>query len=286
MNTIPNNESIKTNRCSFLMASCDAYEDLWMPFFKLMDIYWADCPYPIYLGTDSKKYIPEVPHSFQVNTLNYNGKGHDNYGKRLIKILEQIPTEYVLFTIDDYFFRSKVAGRYIEEILDIMDTDSNIASFQMSGSRFKPHLKEIKEGLDYVPLWPKGWATHFLPTVWRRSVLMKWLRPWESAWGFEGYGSARYRRWHYKEKVFVVRQPEIYDYFVFKDSAAVVHGKWLDIPQLDEFFNKNHIKIEYNKRKKISWEDFQAESMWEHQKQLTIWQLFIKCINYCRSFLP
>ena len=275
-----------TERCSFLMESCDAYEDLWRPFFELMDIYWADCPYPVYLGTESKKYIPESPHSFYVNTLNYNGKGHKHYGQLLIKILEQIPTEYVLFTIDDYFIRSKVSGQYIEEILDIMDADKAIASFQLSGSRFKPHLKEIKEELDYVPLWPKGWATHFMPTVWRRSVLMKWLRPWESAWGFEGYGSARYWRWHYKEKVFVVRQPEIYDFLVYNDYSAVVHGKWLDIPQFNSFFISNHIQIDYNKRDRISWDAFQAESMWKHQKQATIWQLIIKVINFIRSFLP
>ena len=38
--------------CSVLVPSCDAYADLWIPFFALFWRYWSDCPFPVYLGTN------------------------------------------------------------------------------------------------------------------------------------------------------------------------------------------------------------------------------------------
>ncbi len=38
-----------------LINSCDAYSDLWEPFFKLFSIYWPDCPYEIVLNTEYKR---------------------------------------------------------------------------------------------------------------------------------------------------------------------------------------------------------------------------------------
>jgi len=275
------------DRLSFLMASCDHYNDLWDPFFECMDIFWPDCPYPVYLSTDKKKYIPRKQLHFTVNTLNQKGNKRKSWSKLLMEALQQIPTEYVLLTIDDYFMCNLVEEKYIEEILDIMDADKMIASFQLCGTRLRSSLENKSDKLDYVPLWPKGWATHFMPTIWRKSVLLKWLRPWESAWGFEGYGSNRYRRWHYKEKVYVVRQPEIYDYLEFNnDYSAVVHGRWLNVPELDEFFEKNKIDVDFNKRGRIDFDDFIHETMWNHEKRFTLWQIFVKCINYVRSYFP
>ena len=42
-------------RCALLLCTCDAYEDLWDPFFQLVNIYWKDIPYNIYINTENKK---------------------------------------------------------------------------------------------------------------------------------------------------------------------------------------------------------------------------------------
>ena len=42
--------------CTLLVNSCDAYSDLWEPFFKMLGVHWPDCPYPIVLNTESKAF--------------------------------------------------------------------------------------------------------------------------------------------------------------------------------------------------------------------------------------
>lgn len=45
----------KTN-VAVRVNSCDKYEDAWNPFFKLFSIMWPDCPYDIYLNSETKEY--------------------------------------------------------------------------------------------------------------------------------------------------------------------------------------------------------------------------------------
>ena len=59
---------MKNNKLAVLITSCDAYEDVWDPFFLLLDIYWADIPYRVYLNTETKQYNKKFKH-FQVESL-------------------------------------------------------------------------------------------------------------------------------------------------------------------------------------------------------------------------
>ena len=52
-------EVIPQKRCEFtvLVSSCDAYEDLWNPFFSIIKKEWPEVvDYPIVLNTESKAY--------------------------------------------------------------------------------------------------------------------------------------------------------------------------------------------------------------------------------------
>ena len=54
-----------TTECSVLISSCDAYADLWRPFFTLFWLNWDDCPFPVYLSTNELHYPDR-----RVTTLN------------------------------------------------------------------------------------------------------------------------------------------------------------------------------------------------------------------------
>ena len=43
-------------KAAILVSSCDAYEDVWNPFFALFKKYWPNCKYNIYLNTESKMF--------------------------------------------------------------------------------------------------------------------------------------------------------------------------------------------------------------------------------------
>lgn len=49
-------ESGRAADVAVVVASCDAYADLWEPFFRLFRRYWPDCPYPVYLGSNFRTY--------------------------------------------------------------------------------------------------------------------------------------------------------------------------------------------------------------------------------------
>ncbi len=274
-------------RLAFLMSSCDSYEDLWEPFFECLDLCWKDIPYPVYLNTEFKQFTPKKELRFSVTTLNQRKTKKISWSKRFIDALNRIEEDYIFLVLDDFFVCDQVDGDKFEEILDIMDQDKSIASFQMYGTRRRNKAPEnyvLAENMEYSLMERHGWKTHFVPTIWRKSVLLKWLRPWESIWGFEGYGSDRARRWNYKEKVFIVDNPPIYDYLWIKDCSACINGKWLAEPELLDFFEKNAIFVDWSKRGKMTYEEYQAVTMKDVIKKYTFGQIIVKAFNRFRSF--
>src|SRR5438552_6055487 len=79
---------------SILVVSCDAYQDLWGIFFRCLFSYWPDCPFPIYLGSNFRRYPDERVRTIQI--------GSDvDYSSNLLKMLARIPSEWVVLWIED-----------------------------------------------------------------------------------------------------------------------------------------------------------------------------------------
>ena len=268
------------------MSSCDVYEDLWNPFFECINSFWKGISYPVYLNTEHKEFFSSELLSFKVTTLNQLSSKKLSWSTRFSDALRRIPEEYIFLVLDDFFLCNSVNEEYFETILDIMDRDESVASFQFYGTRTRnayPESYQKTDELQYELIWDNGWKTHFVPTIWRKSVLLKWLRPWESIWAFEGYGSDRARRWKYKEKVYVVKSPPIYDYLWIKDCSAVINGKWLDEPELMDFFRDNDIKIDFAKRGKMSHEEYLNKTMADVIKKYKPHEIVVKTFNRLRS---
>ena len=108
------------NNTSVLIYSCDAYSDVWNPFFTLFWRYW-DCPFPVYLTTETKKC-----HEPAVMTLNTQG---DTWTERIRKAVEEIPTKYIICMCEDMFFRREVKQDIIEKCIQGMETNELAANF-------------------------------------------------------------------------------------------------------------------------------------------------------------
>lgn len=272
---------------AFLMSSCDSYEDLWEPFFECLDRFGGGKKeLSVYLNTEHKQFVPQKELSFEVKTLNQRGNKNLTWSRRFIDVLNRIPEDYVFLVLDDFFACDTIRWDLFDEIVEIMEKDKSIASFQMYGTRTRNRDEEnfvLSTELTYKELHDGGWKTHFVPTIWRKEVLLKWLRPWESIWAFEGYGSDRARRWKYPEKVMVVDTMPIYDYLWIKDCSAVINSKWLNEPELFEFMEKNEINVDWSKRGKMTQEEYLAVTMQDVIKKYTFGQIIVKCINRVRS---
>lgn len=270
------------NKCAFLMSSCDSYSDTWDMFYQLVGRYWADCSLPMYLNTETIRYTP--PGSMRLTVC--NTELGIPWGERMIRVLDMIPERYVLLVLDDFFLQAPVNGRAINSLVELMEEDASIGSFQLKASRW------IQEGTSSIPLTDEihfspltdGWYTHFVPTIWRKETLRKWLRSHESIWGFELYGSHRASRWHYKERVFVVDSPVIYDYVWVEGCSAIVNGKWIDSPVIDAFIRENSIEIDLEKRGRISIKEYRSRTMKNTLKQLPFFEIVRRVFNRMRSF--
>lgn len=274
-------------RYCLLLNSCDSYQDTWAPFFDLLQKYWKDVNCNIYLNTESCDFN-DSKYSFKVNVLN---NGHKTrWGGRLRACLDQIEEEYILMTLDDYFICSDINEECIDKLVDKMEEDKSIASFQLIASRYNATGITVadclvEEGVTLHEVGRDGNKVHFVPTIWRKSVLKKWLRNHESIWGFEAYGKRRASFWNYKEKVYEVIAPVIYDYlWTSTCCSAIVNGKWMVAPEVDAFFEKNGIEVDMNKRGRITLEEYSSHDMNYVLSQLTLGELIIKTIWRIRSF--
>jgi glycosyltransferase involved in cell wall biosynthesis len=171
--------------CSILVVSCDRYRDLWRPFFHQFWRYWPDCPFPVYLGTNSATW--DGP---RVCTL---ATGADeSWSKNLKFFLSQIRSRYVLLLLEDFFLDGPVATSGLFEHLETLEV--------LGGTV----LRLVPNPPPDVSLenHPAVGAIHRLapfrvsaqPGIWNRSGLMAILRDNESAWDFEHLGTARSRK--------------------------------------------------------------------------------------------
>lgn len=72
-------------KCTVLLSTCDSYEDTWNPFFKLMNKYWEDCPYDVFINTESKNYIPNFNTKLNIVSLHPINKKLQ-WGGRMLEV--------------------------------------------------------------------------------------------------------------------------------------------------------------------------------------------------------
>lgn len=275
-----------SKKMAFLMTSCDAYEDLWNPFFECLDKVGGGVNCAVYLNTEAKQFNSKRDLSFKVNTINQKGDSTISWSRRMIDALNRIPEEYVFLVLDDFFVCDNIIWDSFDKLIDFMEKDSKIASIQFCGTRVRnaaPNEYLLGDSPDLELMKRGGWKTHFVPTIWRKSVLLKWLRPWETIWAFEECGSKRANRWNYSEKVYVVKNQPIYDYLWIKDCSAVINGKWLADNELIDFFNSNEIDVDWTKRGKMTYEEYLAITMKDVIKKYSAGDILLKFCNRIRS---
>ena len=275
-------------RMAVLVTSCDAYEDIWFPFFKLMDKYWSDIPYNVYLNTEKKRYEAEHK-NFSVKTLNLSKKqkaDKTTWSKRMLETLEKIEEEYVLILVEDFFLRERVQTELIENILDKMDEDPLMSQVQFFGTRTNcDNEKEntIKDAMRIECIGDDKAKVCFVPVIWRKRTLKKWLRPHETIWAFESCGAKRAKLWKYKEQVYRVYDPAIFNYLWEKGCYCVVNGKWMEHPLLTELFEKNDIKVDFSIRGTITMEEWDSVTLTTLIKRNGFWGTVKKAFNRFRS---
>jgi hypothetical protein len=221
--------------CSLLVISCDAYSDLWGPFFKLLRRHWPDCPFPVFFGSGT--LACDEP---GVTTLFSNG-GVD-WSQCVVDYLAELKTDYVLIMLDDFFLRKKVSN---EAILHCLAFARRHQAIQVrlaprpgptAAVAGEPHIGHCDRDLPY--------RLSTQPAIWHRTSLMDLLRPGESIWKFEHAGNDRARA---MERGFYAAKRVMLPYIGLLSHHVVEKGRWLPFERW--IFGRQNLGCDFARRK-------------------------------------
>jgi len=220
--------------CPLLVLSCDAYCDLWEPFFGLLRLHWPDCPMEIFLGAETVEF--NAPN---VRTL-LSGPGKD-WSQRVIWYLEQIEKPFVLVMLEDFFLRQRVSNSMIGECLEFANMNRAIQVRLIP--RPKPTVPISGEKLIGVSEKGSPYRLCTQAAIWNRLSLIGLLHEGESIWDFERNGNVRassYDTGFYS----VWRQALPYGGFlshhVIEKGCWLGHQKWI--------FGRRNLGCDFSKR--------------------------------------
>jgi len=220
--------------CSLLVVSCDAYSDLWCPFFTLLGRFWTDCPFPLYLGAGCKKY--DYP---KLATLS-SACGRDWAGC-VRDYLEDIPTPYVLMVLDDFFLRGPVRNAEILRCLGFAQLNNAIQVRLIP--RPGPTQRVFDEELIGECECGLPYRLSTQAAIWDRLALINLLRPGESIWEFEHSGNQRILQ---LPKGFYATWRQVLPYQGVLAHHVIEKGKW--IPHQKLLFGRKKVGCDFSQR--------------------------------------
>ena len=166
----------KNSSCAIFISSCDTYDDAWEPFFTLFFKYWPDCPFPIFLIANEKKYNNE-----KVRTITISPDF--GWAKNLALALRTHPYEYILYFQEDYFLKRKVNTEKIQELIDLVKKEHSAYLRLYSSPGPDVAFKERRDVGEILTNSPH--RTSLQVSIWDTAVLKKMLEKDERAVDFE-----------------------------------------------------------------------------------------------------
>lgn len=197
---------ILRQRCAVLVVSCDAYSDLWQPFFSLYHRFWQECPCDTYLLTNYAQ-----PDFEDVKPL---AIGEDvSWSDNVLAAIDALPHDYVLLFLEDLLLHSPVRADEVQSLMIwAIENDCNYLRFNPSTPPDKPYD-------DRIGIVSPGtlYRASVVLSLFKKDVLRTLLVKGENAWQFETFATIR-------SDVFDKFYSTYYDYFPVLNT--VIKGVW------------------------------------------------------------
>ena len=202
---------------------------------------------PIVLNAETKSY--SYP-GLDITRMNFSSEGMP-WGKRLIRTLKAIKSEYILFFLEDFWLDAPVDNEYFEYIFSEFKKNEDVAVIYFQPT---PRPGNVDDGRfeRFERRYQKGaYRMNCQAALWRKDKLIESLQPHESAWEWENYGTIRsYKRTY---SVYAIKEdaPPVFSYEV--DQGGVIHrGKW-NADAVKPLADKHGLKIDYSIRGFETW---------------------------------
>jgi hypothetical protein len=159
---------MKKSLFSLIISSCEKYSDLWEAHLYFYNIFWPNREFRTYLVTDKKP-----SKKFDDIRIIWNEE-FSEFSDRILFALKNIKTDYVLFTLDDYFLKKNVNKNSISNLILIMNK-YNIDYCRLYDN---PKLKSpiiIDDIFEFINLKSEKseYLVNFYPGLWKKESLMK-----------------------------------------------------------------------------------------------------------------
>lgn len=211
------------NKVTVLINTCDAYKDVWPLFFSALNEFWPERSCKLVVNTETIDVNDENQGCFSHNFV--SEKGVDEWGRRLIKTLESIETEYVLVLYDDFILEDYIDVERLDRIISHMSGSKDVSVHYLSHTGLKTVPGTEVEGQSLI-LDCIDYKLNSAPALWRRKDLIKYTGNIDTPWAWEVFGS--YRTYKDGKKFYCPSSPNytLYQYNYVK-GGAIYRGKWV-----------------------------------------------------------
>lgn len=219
---------------SLLISTCDKFSDLWDQHIIQLRKHWKGEMFPVYMVTDKK-----TPKRYDGVEIIVAGEEKD-FPMRIKYAIEQIPTEFILLTLDDYFLINDVYSKKLDYLAQLAK-EKNIFYLKLYDRRMtNPKKYEAIDNLIPIDLNRK-YAITLYPAIWDKRFLFNSVKKDMTPWKYE------------PSLTYYAKQENAVCMFchagVFNILDVVRKGKVLH--KADIYFKRNNISI--GDRPKISW---------------------------------
>lgn len=228
---------------AILVNSTDSFEDCWVPFFTLFKKYWPEYRGTVYLNTECKNFELE---GIKIKCIQ-SGLTESSWSECLGHAVGQIKEDHFIYMQEDYFLKSRVSDQLVYQFYDCFlrsELDCLHLTDQCTSGPFKESL--IDERIWYIGN-NAPYRVSTQAAIWKKSALLRILRPWESGWDFEKFGTLRSLKSLpvvacINQSQFRENETEVLPY-VF---TGIIKGKWK--PEVVQLFAANDIPMDFSYR--------------------------------------
>jgi hypothetical protein len=232
---------------SILVNTTDKFEDCWMPFFKLFAKFWPEYPGKIYLNTEYKTFnYPGINIVSVQNCIEKKDADKVTWSECLIRALNKIDNEIVLYMQEDYFLKAPVKSKLLEGMVDRIRS-YDIDCLHLTDQNTKgPFTQSEFDDLWLIGVQAKD-RISCQTALWKKHVLLQYIKTWENPWQFETNGTKRAAVLNHKfytvnREIYKLDDNEIIPYLF----TGVIQGRWYE--PVVQLFEENGIQMDFGKR--------------------------------------
>lgn len=213
------------DKFSVVIMTSDEYFSLIPNFIKLYEKNFPGSDLDTYIVSESKKLT-------NLDKYNFINSNHSEWSKRLKTALLNIPTEYVLLLLDDYWIFDAVSIDLLTEIFDFsLDKKIDYIDFiPNTKTTFNFEINRVpwNSKIEFFKLYPKKKNYAYIVNahyVYKRKFLIDILRNNENAWEFENFASYRVKKNFYKNQYRIFRLSYHNNPIRFDNGGVISKGK-------------------------------------------------------------